>query len=64
EQRAAEYAVWQTSLRNPDFAAFARNCGAHGVRVEDPADLSVAITRALDHRGPALVEIITDPQSR
>lgn len=64
EQRASEYAVWQTSLHNPDFAAFARNCGAHGVRVEDPADLSVAITRALDHRGPALVEIITDPQSR
>ncbi len=64
DRRAAEYAVWQTSLHNPDFAAFARNCGARGVRVEDPADLSVAITRALDHRGPALVEISTDPQSR
>ncbi|MDV3123694.1 thiamine pyrophosphate-binding protein [Mycobacterium sp. 21AC1] len=64
EQRAAEYAVWQTSLHNPDFAAFARNCGAHGVRVTDPADLAAAITEALDHPGPALVEIVTDPQSR
>lgn len=64
EQRAAEYAVWQTSLRNPDFAAFARNCGALGIRVTEPADLTAAITQALDHPGPALVEIVTDPQSR
>ncbi|WP_235677039.1 thiamine pyrophosphate-dependent enzyme [Mycolicibacterium porcinum] len=64
EQRAAEYAVWQTSLHNPDFAAFARNCGAHGVRVTDPADLTAAITGALDHPGPALVEVVTDPRSR
>ncbi|OCB59850.1 pyruvate oxidase [Mycobacterium vulneris] len=64
EQRAAEYTVWQTSLHNPDFAAFARNCGAHGVRVTDPADLTAAITGALDHPGPALVEVVTDPRSR
>ncbi|MDF3341450.1 thiamine pyrophosphate-binding protein [Mycolicibacterium septicum] len=64
EQRAAEYAVWQTSLHNPDFAAFARNCGAHGVRVTDPADLTAAITEALDHPGPAVVEVVTDPRSR
>ncbi|MCV7282250.1 Rieske 2Fe-2S domain-containing protein [Mycolicibacterium flavescens] len=64
EQRAAEYAVWQTSLHNPDFAAFARNCGAHSVRVEDPAELSGAIAGALAHPGPALVEIVTDPRSR
>jgi thiamine pyrophosphate-dependent acetolactate synthase large subunit-like protein len=64
EQRAAEYAVWQTSLHNPDFAAFARNCGALGIRVTEPADLTAAITQALDHPGPALVEIVTDPQSR
>jgi len=37
EQRAGEWDVWQASLHNPDFAAFARNCGAHGVRVIDRA---------------------------
>ena len=26
----AEWDVWQTSLHNPDFAAYARLCGAHG----------------------------------
>jgi thiamine pyrophosphate-dependent acetolactate synthase large subunit-like protein/nitrite reductase/ring-hydroxylating ferredoxin subunit len=63
EQRSAEYEVWQTSLLNPDFAAFARDCGAHGARVTDPADLDSAITQALEHRGPALVEILTDPRT-
>ncbi|MGW0159732.1 thiamine pyrophosphate-dependent enzyme [Mycobacterium sp. NPDC003323] len=61
EQRSAEYSVWQTSLHNPDFAAYARNCGAHGARVTDARDLGPAIAAALDHPGPALVEILTDP---
>jgi pyruvate oxidase len=62
EQRAAHHAVWQTSLHNPDFAAFAELCGARGFRVTDPADLDDAIAAALAHPGPALVDIITDPQ--
>src|SRR5207237_416266 len=32
-QRAGEWAVWQTSPHNPDFAAFAQLCGAAGYRV-------------------------------
>ncbi|MDY7103906.1 MAG: thiamine pyrophosphate-binding protein [Actinomycetota bacterium] len=61
EQRAAELAVWQTSLHNPDFAAFAELCGAKGIRVTEPAELDDALRTALDQRGPALVEIICDP---
>jgi len=60
EQRAGQWDVWQTSLVNPNFAEFARSCGAHGVRVEDDADLDAAIDNALAVRGPALVEIVTD----
>ncbi len=63
EQRSAEYAVWQTSLHNPNFAAYARDCGAYGRRVTDAQDLSSAITEALHHPGPALIEILTDPNS-
>ncbi|GAS86876.1 thiamine pyrophosphate-dependent enzyme [Mycolicibacterium brisbanense] len=63
EQRSAEYAVWQTSLHNPNFAAYARDCGAYGRRVTDAQDLSSAITEALHHPGPALIEILTDPSS-
>ncbi|MGU3501747.1 thiamine pyrophosphate-dependent enzyme [Mycobacterium sp. C31M] len=63
EQRSAEYAVWQTSLLNPDFSALARDCGAFGRRVTDPTEVGAAIAAALDHRGPAMVEIITDPRT-
>ncbi|MDX6556732.1 MAG: pyruvate oxidase [Miltoncostaeaceae bacterium] len=61
EQRAAELAVWQTSLHNPDFAAFARLCGAWGRRVERPEELDEAIAEGLAHPGTALVEVVADP---
>ena len=60
EQRSADLDVWQTSLQNPDFAAFARNCGAHGLRVEKIEDLPDALDEALAYDGPALVDIVTD----
>ena len=60
EQRAAGHEVWQTSLHNPDFAAYAQLCGALGVRVTDPAELDDALSGALKHKGVALVEIIQD----
>ena len=60
EQRAAEFDVWQTSLHNPDFAAFAELCGAKGIRVTALDELEAAIGEALAHEGPALVEVITD----
>ena len=60
EQRAAELDVWQTSLVNPDFAAFAEQCGALGIRVDGPGRLDEALNRALSHDGPALVHVMTD----
>ena len=60
EQRAGEWDVWQTSLVNPDFAAFAQLCGALGVRVDTADQLDGALTAAFAHDGPALVHIRTD----
>ncbi len=60
EQRGVEMEVWQTSLLNPHFAAFASDCGGLGIRVESVDELEDAITRALHYSGPALVEVITD----
>lgn len=54
--------MWQTSLHNPDFAAFARNCGAHGVRVTDASELDAALESAFAYGGPAMVEVMTDPE--
>ena len=62
EQRSGEWPVWQTSLVNPDFAGYAELCGAMGIRVEDRAELDEALKRALEHDGPALVEVLADPE--
>ena len=62
EQRAGHFTVWQTGLHNPDFSAYARLCGALGIRVTTRGELEGALTEALDHTGPALVEVISDPE--
>jgi thiamine pyrophosphate-dependent acetolactate synthase large subunit-like protein/nitrite reductase/ring-hydroxylating ferredoxin subunit len=62
EQRAGEWPVWETDLRNPSFAAFAKLCGGHGQKVTKADDLAGAIGKALDIDGPALVEIMTDAE--
>jgi thiamine pyrophosphate-dependent acetolactate synthase large subunit-like protein/nitrite reductase/ring-hydroxylating ferredoxin subunit len=60
EQRAGEWAVWQTALHNPDFSRYAEICGALGIRVTQAAQLDEALERAFAHDGPALVEVMTD----
>jgi pyruvate oxidase len=62
EQRAGNWQVWQTSLHNPDFSEYAKNCGGLGIRVSDESQLDKAIRSALDYNGPALVEVITDAE--
>ena len=62
EQRAGEWPVWQTSLANPNFADFATSCGGLGIRVSDRSQLKEAISRAIAHKGPALVEVLTDAE--
>lgn len=62
EQRAGEWPVWETDLQNPPFATFARLCGGHGVRVTKADELDHAIAEGLAHKGPALVEIMTDAE--
>ncbi|MFP4625657.1 MAG: thiamine pyrophosphate-dependent enzyme [Natronomonas sp.] len=60
EQRTGGWDVWQTDLVNPNFAAFADNCGGLGVHVDDATELDDSLERAIAHDGPALVEILTD----
>ncbi len=62
EQRAGQWDVWQTELHNPDFSRYAELCGALGIRVIEAGDLDDALARALAHDGPALVEVMTDPE--
>ncbi|MBT2466966.1 pyruvate dehydrogenase [Streptomyces sp. ISL-66] len=52
-----------TTNKNPDFAAIARAAGAYGVRVEKPKQLNQALKDAFKHKGPALVDVVTDPNA-
>jgi thiamine pyrophosphate-dependent acetolactate synthase large subunit-like protein len=61
EQRAGHWDVWQTSLHNPNFAEYADLCGALGMRVTRASDLDDALLRGLEHNGPSLIEVMTDP---
>ena len=60
EQRAGEFEVWQTSLHNPNFADFANNCGALGIRVSDRSELEEAMRKIFEHDGPAMLEVMAD----
>ena len=60
EQRAGEWPVWETSLHNPSFAAFANLCGGKGFKVSSADKLYETIAQALEISGPSLVEVMTD----
>jgi pyruvate dehydrogenase (quinone) len=62
EMKASGFLESGTSLANPDFAAMARAIGVYAVRVEDPGTLEGAIIDFLAHHGPALLDVVTNPQ--
>jgi thiamine pyrophosphate-dependent acetolactate synthase large subunit-like protein len=62
EQKTVGYLPIGVDLKNPDFAKMAEAVGILGIHAEDPADLEKAISRALAHRGPALLDVLTSPQ--
>ena len=59
EMKAAGIVTYGTELDNPNFAEVARAIGMHGVRVEKPSELEAGLRDALDHSGPAVVDVLT-----
>ncbi|TCO58305.1 thiamine pyrophosphate-dependent enzyme [Actinocrispum wychmicini] len=62
EQLAGDYPVWQTSLRNPDWAAYAELCGATGIRVTSRDQLDDAMTLMFSTDGPVLLCVEQDAE--
>jgi acetolactate synthase-1/2/3 large subunit len=52
-----------TDLVNPDFIAMAEAIGFAAFRVRGTSDVSAALDAALGHEGPALVELVLDPEA-
>ena len=60
EMKAAGLLEFTTDLHNPDFAAFARLCGAAGHRVSSADQLADALAASLAEPGPTLIEVVAD----
>jgi acetolactate synthase I/II/III large subunit len=61
QERVYPGRVIATQLRNPDFVAYAQAFGALGLRVTKTADFPAAFAEAQRQAGPALIEVVTDP---
>jgi pyruvate dehydrogenase (quinone) len=62
EMRASGFIDSGCDLVNPNFARMAEAMGVKGIRVEKPQELEGALTAALAHDGPALVDVVSARQ--
>lgn len=63
EQEAKGLPDWGTDILNPDFMEMAKACGAAGFRVTEPGGLEPVLTEALAETGPAVVDVVVDPDA-
>ena len=54
---------FETDHDKVDFAAIARAVGFYAVRVEQPQDVRDGMKAVLSHDGPALLDVVTDPNA-
>jgi pyruvate dehydrogenase (quinone) len=62
EMKAAGIVDFGTDLRNPNFAKMAEAAGVLGFTAETPDQVEPMIVQAVQHDGPALVEILVSRQ--
>jgi pyruvate dehydrogenase (quinone) len=63
EMMVAGMPPYGTRYPSTDYAAIARAAGLYASRVEDPTEVRDALRDAFRHDGPALVDVITDPNA-
>jgi pyruvate dehydrogenase (quinone) len=62
EMKASGFLDTAVALKNPNFAAMAEAMGIKAIRVEDPQNLKGAIREVLEHKGPALLDVVSARQ--
>jgi pyruvate dehydrogenase (quinone) len=62
EMKASGFLDSGCDLTNPNFAAMAQAMGIKGVRVDKPRDLPAAVSEVLQHKGPALLDVVSARQ--
>ena len=63
EMLVSGFPDFETDHASVDYAAIARAAGIHAVRIEHPKDIRAGLDDALAHPGPALVDLVTDPNA-
>jgi pyruvate dehydrogenase (quinone) len=62
EMKASGFLDSGCDLKNPNFAAMAEAMGIKGVRVERPQELPDAVQEVLQHKGAALLDVVSARQ--
>ena len=62
EMKAAGLLEFGTDLQNPDFAALATAAGVLGLKADTPEQVRPMLVEALQHKGPALVDVAVSRQ--
>ena len=62
EMKSAGFVNYATDLSDPNFANIAEACDLKGYRVEKAKDLEKTVKEFLAHKGPAILDVITDRQ--
>jgi len=62
EMKASGFLDIDCDLKNPNFAAMAQSMGIKGIRVEKPQELRSAVQDVLEHKGPALLDVVSARQ--
>jgi pyruvate dehydrogenase (quinone) len=62
EMKAAGILTHGTSLVETDFSKLAEAAGILGLRAERPEQVKPMLNQAIEHNGPALVDVVVNPQ--
>jgi pyruvate oxidase len=62
EQEEMGYPEFETSLHNPDFAAFAKACGGDGRKIRTVGELQEGIAAAVTSRLPFILDCEVNPE--
>jgi pyruvate dehydrogenase (quinone) len=62
EMKASGFLDYGVDLKNPNFAKMAEAMGIKGFRIEKPNELKAALSEALAHDGPVLVDVVSARQ--
>jgi pyruvate dehydrogenase (quinone) len=63
EMRVEGYLDWQTDMVNPDFVKLAESMNIKAWEAKESKDVELALSNGFKHKGPAIINIFTDPNA-